>query len=136
MELWKYSGKNVIIHFKDGDVLKGKARDFIPKQDNPSGVASISIGIIEIYEDEIEKIEELKWWPPYFNMAAFLYLKTIKQEVWTWKYLYHSPWWASRMSLLPPKGNWLLNGSSQCTVMTLKSLTTFLMIIIHQMLLA
>lgn len=60
MELWKYSGKNVIIYFKDGDVLKGRARDFIPKQDNPSGVASISIGIIEIYEDEIEKIEELK----------------------------------------------------------------------------
>ena len=59
MELWKYSGKNVIIHFKDGDVLKGKARDFIPKQDNPSGVASISIDIYEIYENEIKSIEEI-----------------------------------------------------------------------------
>lgn len=45
MELWKYSGKNVRVIFKDGTVMSGKAYDFIPSQDNPSGVASISIDI-------------------------------------------------------------------------------------------
>lgn len=59
MELWKYSGKNVRIYLKNGDVLSGKAYDFIPSQDNPSGVASISIDIYEIYENEIKSIEEI-----------------------------------------------------------------------------
>lgn len=53
MELWKYSGKNVRVTFKDGTVMAGKAYDFMPSQDNPSGVASISIDIYEIYENEI-----------------------------------------------------------------------------------
>lgn len=59
MELWKYSGKNVRVIFKDGTVMSGKAYDFIPSQDNPSGVASISIDIYEIYENEIKSIEEI-----------------------------------------------------------------------------
>lgn len=59
MELWKYSGKNVRVTFKDGTVMAGKAYDFMPSQDNPSGVASISIDIYEIYEDEIKSIEEI-----------------------------------------------------------------------------
>ena len=60
MELWKYSGKNVRIYLKNGDVLSGKAYDYIPEWDNLSGVASISIDIYEIYENRIKKIEELK----------------------------------------------------------------------------
>ena len=58
MELWKYSGKNVRVTFKDGTVMAGKAYDFMPSQDNPSGVASISIDIYEIYENEIKSMLE------------------------------------------------------------------------------
>lgn len=59
MELWKYSGKNVRIYLKSGNTLSGKAYDYIPEWDNPSGVASISIDIYEIYENEIKSIEEI-----------------------------------------------------------------------------
>ena len=57
MKLYEYSGKKVRITTNDGEIFSGIACDFIPAQDNVPEVASISIGEIEFYENEIKSIE-------------------------------------------------------------------------------
>ena len=57
MELHKYEGKQVRIVCDDGQVFVGRAYDYISALDNTPEIASISIGHIEIYENEIVKIE-------------------------------------------------------------------------------
>lgn len=60
MKLWQYNGKQVKITTTDNKVFIGKVYDFIPAQDNVPEIASISIDDIEIYENEIASIEEMK----------------------------------------------------------------------------
>ncbi len=57
--LYKYFGKKVEIITVDGKTFSGVACDFIPAQDNVPEIASISIGEIEFYENEIESITEV-----------------------------------------------------------------------------
>jgi len=57
MKLWKYSGKNVRITLKNGHVYTGRAYDYTSALDNEPDPESISIGDIEFYAPEIEKIE-------------------------------------------------------------------------------
>lgn len=59
MNLWEYSGKDVKVITDDGKVFEGKAYDYTPAQDNTPEIASISIGIYELYENEIKSIELL-----------------------------------------------------------------------------
>lgn len=56
MKLNEYSGKKVKIITVDGKAFSGIACDFIPAQDNTPEIASISIGEIEFYENEIKSI--------------------------------------------------------------------------------
>lgn len=57
MELNKYSGHKVRIVCIDGEVYEGLAYDYTPPQDNEPEEASITIDSIEIYENEIKRIE-------------------------------------------------------------------------------
>lgn len=57
MELYKYCGKFVGIRTNDGQYFIGKACDYTPSQNNTPEIASISIGDIEIYENEIKSID-------------------------------------------------------------------------------
>lgn len=56
MTLHEYRGKDVVVILKTGQVFSGKAKDYIPPQDNEDGIASISIGDYEIYANEISEI--------------------------------------------------------------------------------
>ena len=56
MELHKYSGKKVRLITIRGNVFEGVAYDFIPSQDNPDGIASISIDDYEFPENHIKSI--------------------------------------------------------------------------------
>lgn len=60
MKLYEFFGKNVVVHSKCGKVLSGKVRGYSSALDNPEGKSSIGIGYYEIFEDEIESIEEVK----------------------------------------------------------------------------
>lgn len=56
MELHKYSDKKVRLITHNGKVFEGIAYDFIPSQDNPDNIASISVGDFEFTETEIASI--------------------------------------------------------------------------------
>ncbi len=56
MDLYKYAGKKVKIITVDSKEFLGVACDFIPAQDNVPEIASISIGEIEFYENNIKSI--------------------------------------------------------------------------------
>ena len=60
MRLYEANGKRVRIKTNDGQVFEGKAYDYTSALDNEPDPASISIGDIELFEDEIVFIEELK----------------------------------------------------------------------------
>lgn len=57
MNLCDSNGKKVRLITTDDEIFVGEAYDYIPKQDNVPGIASISIGNLEFYEDEIKSIE-------------------------------------------------------------------------------
>lgn len=59
-KLYECHDKYVIIKTVDGQVFQGFAYDYIPPQDNVSKIASISIGDVELYENEIIDIEILE----------------------------------------------------------------------------
>lgn len=52
--------KKARITTTDGQTFEGETCDYIPPQDNVPEIASISIGDIEIYEDEVKHIEILE----------------------------------------------------------------------------
>jgi hypothetical protein len=58
MKLWRYEGKNVRITTDCGHEFVGMAYDYTSALDNPNNIASISIGDVELFEDEIVSIEE------------------------------------------------------------------------------
>jgi len=60
MELHKYSDKKVRLITHNGKVFEGIAYDFIPPQDNPDGIASISIGDYEFSENHIKSIDVIE----------------------------------------------------------------------------
>ena len=60
MKLYEFFGKNVVVHSKYGKVLSGKVTGYSSALDNPEGKSSIDIGYYEVFEDEIESIEEIK----------------------------------------------------------------------------
>ena len=57
MKLWEYSGKNVRITLKDGQVFEGRAYDYTSALDNEPDPESISIGIFELFAPDIARIE-------------------------------------------------------------------------------
>ena len=59
MKLWEYSGKNVRITLKDGQVFSGLAYDYTSALDNEPDPESISVGHYELFAPEIERIELL-----------------------------------------------------------------------------
>ncbi len=60
IEMWQAAGKNVLVHFKDGSELRGKARFYTSALDSEEGIASLVIGNIEFMEDEVESITEIQ----------------------------------------------------------------------------
>lgn len=60
MRISQAEGKRVKITCVDGEVITGFAYDYISESDNEPEPASITIDHIEIYENEIEKIELIK----------------------------------------------------------------------------
>lgn len=60
MKIQESNGKKVRITCKDRTVLEGIACDYIPHQDNVPEIASISVGDIEVYENEILSIVEIQ----------------------------------------------------------------------------
>lgn len=60
MNLWEYSGKNVRITLKNGQVFEGIAYDYTSELDNEPDPESITIDSIELFAPEIEKIELMK----------------------------------------------------------------------------
>ncbi len=59
-KLHEYHGKHIIITTVDGKVFQGQAYDYISPQDNMPAIASITIGDVELYENEIINIEILE----------------------------------------------------------------------------
>lgn len=59
MKLWEAAGKYVRITMKDGEIFEGFAYDYTSALDNEPDPESISIGVFELYEPEIKKIELL-----------------------------------------------------------------------------
>ena len=67
MKLWAYSGKKIRIVCIDGQKLEGMGYGYTSALDDPDGKASIIIRedskhgrLIEVYEEEIKKIEILE----------------------------------------------------------------------------
>ena len=56
MKTWKVLDKNVRITLNNGKVFEGVVMEHTPYYEN--GVASICVGMYELYENEIDKIEE------------------------------------------------------------------------------
>ena len=59
MKLWEAAGKYVRITMDDWQVFEGFAYDYTSALDNEPDPESISIGVFELYEPEIKKIELL-----------------------------------------------------------------------------
>lgn len=59
MELYEAEGKNVRVTLRNGHIYEGKAYDHTSALDNEPDPESISIGCIELFAPEIEKIELL-----------------------------------------------------------------------------
>lgn len=59
MRLWEYSGKKVRITLADGQVFSGLAYDYTSAVDNEPDPESITIDGIELFANEIVKIELL-----------------------------------------------------------------------------
>ena len=60
LEMWNAAGKNVLVHFKDGSEMRGKAQYYTSELDNEEGKASLCIGNVEFTEDEVESITEIE----------------------------------------------------------------------------
>lgn len=60
MRLWEYSGKNVRITLRNGQVFEGRAYDYTSALDNDPDPESIAVNNTELYAPEIESIELLK----------------------------------------------------------------------------
>lgn len=64
MKLYEYEGKKVRIHTTPGgimgDVFEGIAEDYTEPSDNYNGIASIIVNDVDIFENEIIKIEVLE----------------------------------------------------------------------------
>ena len=56
-KLGNFDGKLIKITTDDGQVFKGIGTDYMSRLDNLDGIASICIGNIELYENEIVSIE-------------------------------------------------------------------------------
>ena len=56
-KLGNFDGKMAKIVTNDGQVFAGFCIDYMSRLDNPDGIASICIGNIELYENEIVSIE-------------------------------------------------------------------------------
>ena len=50
-------GRNVRITLNDGEIFEGVAEYDTSALDNPNGIASICVGLYELYENEIASIE-------------------------------------------------------------------------------
>ena len=59
MKIGEASDKYVRITLKSGQVFEGVGDYLTSGLDNPNGVASICVGMYELYENEIDKIEEI-----------------------------------------------------------------------------
>ena len=59
MKLGKANGKMVRIILTDGSAYEGRAYDYTSALDNDPEPASITIGSIEFFENEIESITEI-----------------------------------------------------------------------------
>lgn len=57
--MYEISGKYVRITIDTGQIFEGKAIDFIPYYDNTPEITSISIGCVELFENQIVSIEEV-----------------------------------------------------------------------------
>ena len=59
MKLGLYSGKQIRVVTNSGNIYEGVGEYYTSELDNVDGVASICVGDYELYENEIESIEEL-----------------------------------------------------------------------------
>ena len=59
MKIWEASGENVRITLNNGKTFEGIGEYFTSDLDNPSGIASICVGLYELYENEIASIEPI-----------------------------------------------------------------------------
>ncbi|MEG2857226.1 MAG: hypothetical protein RR994_01240 [Clostridia bacterium] len=59
MTLHDANGKYVTVRFEDGSELRGNACDYTSALDNPEDKASLCIGNLMFFEDEVESITEI-----------------------------------------------------------------------------
>lgn len=61
MQLWKYTGKEIIVVCKSGRIFTGRCIDYTQALDNEPEIDSIGLNvsgvIYELYENEIKSIE-------------------------------------------------------------------------------
>ena len=58
-KLGSFDGMIVKVITDDEQVFTGLCTDYMSRLDNPDGIASICIGNIELYENEIVSIEQI-----------------------------------------------------------------------------